>query len=143
MSQLVMITGFLLGALIFPTAGLCSDSVPKEIERFTKTIVKSEPQEKKLLALKKWVTTDFIKLRPDAISNQQDALEFGEYELILLDLIDQVTTPSLNQLSDNPKALFDCEYFLLHWQLGLQPQGETLKNKPLKTLKPLIKKFCP
>jgi len=113
-----------------------------EVEKITRKMDSIQSNAEKLTLLTKWVTDDFLKTRPDSILSPSLALEFGEYELVLLDLIEAVKTPKLLSPGGEVTNRFDCEYFLLHWQLGLQPQGEILINKPLKTLAPLIKKFC-
>jgi hypothetical protein len=136
----VICLSFLLSLL--SQIALAKEAWEIEVERITQKIDAHQSNPEKLSQLTKWVTDDFLKLRPDSVMNPSQALEFGEYELILLDLIETVKTPSLLSPNTGVSTQFDCEYFLLHWQLGLQPQGETLENKPLKTLAPLIKKFC-
>jgi hypothetical protein len=129
-------------ALVFPITGIASDKLSTEVMTFSNSIKKEMTASQKLTVLSNWVTRDFSKLRPDPVKDPSGSLEFGEYELVLIDLIENLKKPRLRKPGTEPKIQFDCEYFLLHWQVNLQPQGETLENSTLKTLKPLIQKFC-
>jgi hypothetical protein len=126
-----------------PITVLASDKWTNEVIRFSNSIKKELPASQKLALVSHWVTQEFSKLRPDPVKDPAGSLEFGEYELVLLDLIENLKNPSPLEASTETKIQFDCEYFLLHWQINLQPQGETLENSTIKTLKPLIQKFCP
>jgi len=133
----------LVTCLLYFSTSMAFEALSKEVGQFTQSLNTKTTKEEKIKQLSRWVTVDFIKLKPDPVASPQKSAIFIEYNLVLTSLMFDLKSEGSRRAGTGSNLKFNCEHFLTHWQVNLQPKGEVLENKTLINLKPLIEKFCP